>query len=317
MKLFIKKIFLIGLLCGGILLFLLLIMARYPDQYAIESHESNVKYSLERLTELEDTTKIVIIGGSGCGFGLNSELLYEKYRMPVVNTGTHASIGIVMQLKIFENKFTENDIVIIIPEYQQFYKNFGFGTENETMYRILYNNYPSALRYLSFIQAISILKFIPQYFKKAAFLHKGANIDNNSPYSKHSLNRFGDVTNWEYRKHKNDIEADTIKSTAPNTKIISFLDKFISRQEKKGARCLLFPPAYMEGSYNNSKLFIDTLDYSLLQQGIPFSTSTERYKFVDTLFYDTDYHLTYEGAMLRTKMLIEDIDSVLNNDIIR
>ena len=88
MKLFIKKIFLIGLLSGGILLFLLLIMARYPDQYAIESHESNVKYSLERLTELEDTTKIVIIGGSGCGFGLNSELLYEKYRMPVVNTGT-------------------------------------------------------------------------------------------------------------------------------------------------------------------------------------------------------------------------------------
>lgn len=311
MKLFIKKIFLIGLLCGGILLFLLLIMARYPDQYAIESHESNVKYSFERLTELEDTTKIVIIGGSGCGFGLNSELLYEKFRMPVVNTGTHASIGLVMQLKMFENTFTKNDLVIIIPEYEQFCENYGLGTQDETMYRILYNNYPSALRYLSFIQTISILKFIPQYFMNACS-HKGINIDNTSSYSKHSLNRYGDVTNWEYRNHKNDIVAHTIKAIAPHTKIISFLDEFINRQEEKGVRCLLFPPAYMEESYNNSKLFIDALDYSLLQQGIPFSTSPERYKFVDTLFYNTDYHLTYEGAMLRTKMLIEDIDSCLN-----
>ncbi|MBR5443779.1 MAG: hypothetical protein IKV22_05280 [Paludibacteraceae bacterium] len=310
MKLFIKKIFLLGLLCSGILFCLLLIMATYPDELAIESHESNVKYSSERLTKL-DTAKIVIIGGSGCGFGLNSELLYEKYHIPVVNTGTQASIGLVMQLKIFEHTFTKNDIVIIIPEYHQFFKNTALGIQDESMYRILYNNYPSALRHVSLIQTIKILKHIPQYFKNA-YSHKGINIDKNSPYSKHSLNQYGDVTNWEYRKHQNNIVADTIESISPNDKIIAFVEGFISQQEENGVRCLLLPPAYMEQSYNNSKAFIDTLDICLSNQGVPFMVPTERYKFVDTLFYDTHYHLTYEGAMLRTKMLIEDIDSCLN-----
>lgn len=62
-------------------------MARYPDKYARESHEINVRLSAERLSHI-DTTKIVIIGGSGCGFGFNSQLIYNHFHMPIINRHT-------------------------------------------------------------------------------------------------------------------------------------------------------------------------------------------------------------------------------------
>ena len=34
------------------------------------------------------------------------------------------------------------------------------------------------------------------------------------------------------------------------------------------------------------------------------------YELPDSLFYDTDYHLTYEGVIHRTNMLIANIDSL-------
>ena len=287
-------------------------MARYPDKYAIESHEINVRLSAEKLSQI-GTTKIVIIGGSGCGFGFNSQLIYNHFHMPVINTGTHAGIGIVMQLKIYEQYFKKGDIVLIIPEYQQFTKKYGYGIEDETLYRILYKHYPEALKYLTPYQVVNTIKFIPRYFQ-SAYTRRGFIFDTISPYYKSSLNEYGDVSFWEYRSHKSSIPAHTIQNDCPNDVIIDTIKDFIQAQEEKGVKCILFPPTYMLQSYENSKLFINTLSAVLLNNNIPFVTPTERYKFVDSLFYDTDYHLTYEGATLRTQMIIEDIDSILHTN---
>lgn len=293
-----------------VLSLVLIFMAKYPDKYAIESHEINVRLSAERLSQIA-TTKIVIIGGSGCGFGFNSQLIYNHFHMPVINTATHASIGIVMQLKMYEQYFKDGDVVLIIPEYQQFTNKYAYGIEDQTLYRILYNNYPSALKYLTIYQSINIVKYIPKYFQDA-YAHRELIFDTISPYYKLSLNEYGDVAFWEYRNHKISIPAHTIQNDCPNDDIIDVIKYFMQAQEKKGVKCILFPPTYMSQSYKNSALFINRLSEALLHYGIPFVTPTERYKFDDSLFYDTDYHLTYEGATLRTQMIIEDLDSCLN-----
>ena len=312
MKRFIYKSIIFLLLIILFLSLVLMFMARYPDKYARESHEINVRLSAERLSHI-DTTKIVIIGGSGCGFGFNSQLIYNHFHMPIINTGTHASIGIVMQLKMYEQYFKKGDIVLIIPEYQQFTKKYGYGIEDETLYRILYNNYPEALKYLTFYQTINVIKYIPQYFQ-SAYAHRKLIFDTISPYYKSSLNEYGDVSFWEYRSHKSSIPAHTIQNDCPNEDIIEIIKDFMQVQEKKGVKCILFPPTYMSQSYENSELFINALSAVLLNNNIPFVTPTERYKYVDSLFYDTDYHLTYEGATLRTQMIIEDIDSILHSN---
>lgn len=310
MKRFIYKSIIFLLLIILFLSLVLVFMARYPDKYARESHEINVRLSAERLSHI-DTTKIVIIGGSGCGFGFNSQLIYNRFDLPVVNTATQAGIGIVMQLRMYEKYFSKGDIVLIIPEYQQFTKKCAFGIESATLYRILYNHYPEALKYLTPYQVVNTIKFIPRYFR-VAYACKDLIFDTTNPYHRSSLNEYGDVTSWEYRSHKSSIPAHTIQNDCPNEDIIEIIKDFMQVQEKKGVKCILFPPTYMSQSYKNSALFINTLSEALLHYGIPFVTPTERYKFDDSLFYDTDYHLTYEGATLRTQMIIEDLDSCLN-----
>ena len=155
---------------------------------------------------------------------------------------------------------------------------------------------------------VNTIKFIPRYFNNA---YRRGPMDTKSPYHKLSLNKFGDVTHWEYRKHKEKIPSHTINEDCPNIEIIDFVCNFMHQQESKGIKCILLPPTYMQESYENSDLFINSLSGALQEHGIPFAAVTERYKFPDTLFYDTDYHLTYEGVEIRTKMLIDDIQNCL------
>ena len=37
-------------------------------------------------------------------------MIYNHFHMPIINTGTHASIGIVMQLKMYEQYFKKGDV---------------------------------------------------------------------------------------------------------------------------------------------------------------------------------------------------------------
>lgn len=308
MKRFIQKCFLFGLLILLSIVGVLFWMAKYPDNGTLNSHEINVKLSAERLATI-DTTKLIIIGGSGCGFGLNSELIHNHFNIPVVNTGTHASIGIVLQLKLYEQYYREGDIIVIIPEYQQFSKKYGYGISDETLYRIIYNHYREGFECLTFYQSVNTIKYIPKYFKNAYARRKG-NSDIHSPYHKLSLNQYGDVTAWGNRKHKRCINSQIVEGN-PSNEIITFLADFIQRQSEKNINVLLFPPAYMDESYSNSKLFINELTNLLEIKRIPFLVSTERYKLDKSYFYDTSYHLTYEGAIHRTNMLIHDIDSIV------
>ena len=47
-------------------------------------------------------------------------MIGEHFDMPVCNTGTHADLGLLTQLNICKDYIRNGDIVIIIPEYEQY-----------------------------------------------------------------------------------------------------------------------------------------------------------------------------------------------------
>lgn len=108
--------------CGIVLccsVVLLRVLVTVPDEYCRHSHEVNVIRQIERMENIKEP-KIIIIGGSGCGFGLCSTMIGEHFDMPVCNTGTHAGLGLLTQLNICKDYIRNGDIVIIIPEYEQY-----------------------------------------------------------------------------------------------------------------------------------------------------------------------------------------------------
>lgn len=75
---------------------------------------------------------------------------------------------------------------------------------------------------------------------------------------------------------------------------------------------IIFSPAYHEKDFALNKDAILHISQSLAQNGIPYVASPQKYVMFDSLFYDTVYHLTYEGCSIRTNNIIADLDSIIN-----
>ncbi|MGN0235587.1 MAG: hypothetical protein ACI4BD_04640 [Paludibacteraceae bacterium] len=283
-------------------------MLANPNRYTIHSHEINVEQSIEKLKK-KTTPSIIIIGGSGCGFGFISPLLSKHYQMPVINTGTHAGLGLRLQVLLVKSYVEQGDIVLVIPEYLQFTNQF-YG--DETAWRIMTATMQDAMDSISCKQYMYLSKYFFTAIKETWDFLYNDSINSTSPYSSHSLNEYGDVTLYEYRLHK-DISMP--KNTTPqhniNKDVVSFLKEFREHCHQESATFLLFPPTYHEDAYEIDKDFINEIEKLLDVENIPYPVDTKRYAFPDSLFYDTNYHLTYDGCLIRTQMIINDVDSLL------
>ena len=308
-----KRFFLKCLVYSGILLLssalFLRVLVSFTNEYCIQSHEVNVIRQIERMKTI-DEPKIVIIGGSGCGFGLCSKMISEHFNMPVCNTGTHAGMGLLTQLNIFKGHICKDDIVVVIPEYSNYLNNNYMGSVANL--RILSSTYPAGYRSFTLRQQLYLLQYVPTAFNEA---RKSENvvIDEDVPYSKRSLNEYGDVELYEVRHHLDTLDWSPVtwNNTKLQKKTVLLLQGFYEYCKKQGAIMLLFPPAYKAMSFDSNRGYITMISEALKEAQLPLVSSPERYRMVDTLHYDTDYHLTYDGVMIRTKQLISDMDSAL------
>ena len=284
-------------------------MAMQPNNYSRFSHETNVKNQLERIQQIHEP-KIIFIGGSGCGIGLCSPLIMEHFQMPVVNTGTHASLGLRLQLLLFKPFVAENDVVIVIPEYAHYLGDFYLG--DETAIRILSSHYIEGYKLLNFKQQMHLLKYVPNAYKDAKSARSMKTVDSNSPYSAQSLNQYGDVEMYEHRDHQkiSNRNDDTSESKQIQKESINLLRDFNQYCINKGATMLIFPPAFRDEAFEQNKEQIDEIWKALINNDLPIVSSPKNYELQDSLFYDTDYHLTYEGVIYRTNKLIDDLDSL-------
>ena len=64
--------------------------------------------------------KLVLVGGSATAFGIDSSRLEKSLGMPVVNMSLHAAVGLKFMLYDVVERIANGDIVIVMPEYEQF-----------------------------------------------------------------------------------------------------------------------------------------------------------------------------------------------------
>ena len=230
--------------------------------------------------------------------------------MPVVNTGTHAGLGLRLQILLFKPYVSENDIIIVIPEYAHFLGDFYLG--DATVLRIFSTSYYEGYKLLDLKQQLHLFKYAPIAYNDAKSVRSLEVFEPNNPYSAASLNDFGDVEMYDYRKHK------TIKSgrddMGKNKKLqrnaVNLLCEFNQYCKEKGASMLIFPPAFRDEAFELNKEQIYEIWEILANNNLPIVSAPTNYELPDSLYYDTDYHLTYEGVIHRTSMLIADLDSL-------
>jgi hypothetical protein len=166
-------------------------------QTSVASTNSYFAASIDKHRVLHQTPspKIVFVGGSNLAFGLDSPQIEEKFRMPVVNMGVHASLGLRYMLDEIKEDIHQGDIIIISPEYEQFFGGLNGGES------LLYDLsvFPQGLAYVhspSQYQVILIsLPFLIQSVPKRLIgnLLGSRNPDIIGVYNRTAFNSHGDV----------------------------------------------------------------------------------------------------------------------------
>lgn len=304
MKQFLIKVSIIAIVSFVMIILIDIAILRKVDNASYYSHERNFSLAYYRLKALKDSKKIVIIGGSSGAFGFNSRLIHEAFDLPVVNTCTHAMIGLRMQFETYKDMLRDGDIVILSPEY---------GGEKERLYggynllRILSSHLPEAYRKLSLRQWLFIYKFIGIH-NLGTSRHKDVE-EYDDVYSANALNEFGDIE-WE-RKHKDFIKNYNI-SGVMDGELIDYYKYIRDYAKSKGIKLVFLPPPLMKSNFKSCVKQIDSLAFCLKENGVPWQSPPSKYSFEDSLFFDTPYHMTQEGANIRTKAIIEDLHRLLN-----
>ena len=255
--------------------------------------------------------RVVLVGGSNVMMGVCSPKIEEELNLIVINTAIAGGYGLKYILDDVLPYLTKDDVVIIIPEYENFYNDF-FYRGSMSLLRSL-ETYPKNIKKLNLKQLILVLNDVPNSFTdKLLFCEKSMfGTFKKNIYLRSSFNENGDfVAHWG-KENKSNLALTKIDSNyVYNQTTIEYVQQF-KNSLPKGVELYLSYPSFSKSSYLKAEKQIEKVSKVFEKSKIPILGSTVRYCFNDSLFFDTRYHLNYNGQVLRTQYLIQDLKSRL------
>ena len=257
-----------------------------------------------------DTTpspKLLIVGGSNTAFGLDSRMLSRELGMPAVNLGLNAGLGLRYMLNEATPFIRSGDIVLVSPEYEQFYGDLLEGRFQ--LLELAWLHPPSLRRISSLGQGITIARGFPHVVQARL---RSMYLDFRSPgretrdevYNIDAFNEHGDVVSHLGVEPVVRIENMGLlnDSTAQlNHRAVSVLNRFNAEAQRRGARVALLLPTIPQYYYDRRKAQTHAVFEMLrAESDVPVLGPPQEHVAPDTHFFDTAYHLGAEGRAART-----------------
>ncbi|MBU1873736.1 hypothetical protein KJ688_08410 [bacterium] len=281
----------------------LLIPVKRPDHFLLASLDKE-----HRLYQLS-SPKIVVVGGSNTIFNIDSRTITNSTGYPVANMGLHAGLGLMFMLNEIEPAVNRGDIVIIMPEYDQFFKEQFFG--GRIVIRLLSLN-PQFLRYISTRQQFfEIMKGLGLETRSKIVYLLGQSADEET-YSRSAFNEYGDLrAELVGVRPLAKLASETYKIRhldEINKPAIQELNDFYSRMKASGVNVYLALPAVPIEKYSENQVEINDL-YHYLKENleIPMLFTPKTALVPAREFYDTFYHLNTNGRKRYTKVLLNHL----------
>lgn len=303
-----------GVILGSLLLILLsfVLIICFPRDRFHSSYQSVIQVKFDKLIDTKEK-KIIIIGGSSAGFGINEEMLEEATGYQVVNLGLHAGFGGLFNTEISKANIRDNDIVLLAYEYGWHEKDYfdKFGTDlvlsgidsKLEMYRYIpFRKYPDIIGYL-FTYANKKREFTGASgtYSRSSFDDSGGML----------LNREGYVIS-DYTGQKDHYGSIQITDIEISEESIAYLKQYKKFVEDRGARLYFVAPPILEvANESESSDFARLKELAEEKTGIQYLSDPVEYIFQETYMFDTIYHCNSKGEKRRTELLIRDLSSVV------
>jgi hypothetical protein len=305
----------------GVLAVAILLTGLAIGQYDTRTGDDNYLAAVlekDRLIRNTASPKIILVGGSNLAFGIDSRMMQDSLGLRVVNMGLYAKLGLKYMLAQVRPYIGAGDVVVVVPEYDQFYGEFANG-DNTLNTALLYA--PSD-RVSDFIRSYSVIDVIvrPRVENaRRSFLRAVASAagkedeffppDTNPVYNRRSFNEYGDVVAHIGKKGMNP-DSIFVAPLPPldnfNADTIEDLNGIFDTANEVGARAYFMFPSYIDRSYAINVAAIDSLRRRLEDSlRMPIVGSARDFAYPKHYFFDTRYHLNEEGRRMRTQRMIE------------
>jgi hypothetical protein len=279
------------------------------NQY-LGNYQAALIDKVERLQGI-DEPKIILIGNSNVCFGINSEMIEEEFNMPVVDMGLHGGLGNAFHENMVKLGVSEGDIVII--SHSSYFDDDTISDPDLAWITVeLHKELWGVIRLKDML---TMLRAYPTYLKNAYNLKKTGENGNIAPdetcYSRSAFNKYGDI----YRRFSDTYEFTETSVGVPaiNDICIERINKLNRYINKQGATLLIagYPIGY--GEYTPDKSEFDEFENELREKvDCDVISHFTDYFIPYDLFYNTNLHLTEEGAEIRTTQLITDLRNWMN-----
>ena len=300
------------------------------SQYDTRAQDDNYLAAVlekDRLIRTTPSPKIILVGGSNLAFGIDSRMMQDSLGLRVVNMGLYAKLGLRYMLAQVKPYVRRGDVVVVVPEYDQFYGKFSDG-DNTLNTALLY---APADRIPDFIKSYSVVDVVlrPRVENaRRSFLEASAALfgvknkyfppDTNPVYNRHSFNQYGDVVSHLGKKS---MSPDSIYVSALpplkefSRKTVEELNEIGDAARERGAHAYFLFPSYIDRSYAINAAAIDSLRQRLSRDmRVPILGTARDFVFPSNWFFDTRFHLNENGRGPRTVKMIEILRQARAND---
>lgn len=301
-KLVFKILLLIGLLLVSQVVITVFAFNPNTPKYVYLS----AKLLKERRLMTTPAPRLILVGGSGVNLGFDSPRIERAIKMPVVNMGLQAGLGLRFNLNEIRDELKPGDVVVIVSEYEHY--NSLVDGEASLLSVIFYN--PSALRFIT--SPSQILVLAESWFNVSQEMVKARLADLFVPNKERSAPTLGKTYDAEgdYTGHLKQPSPGIAKfalgvKSDVNPEAIQVLDDFEQLAANKGARVYILFPAIPQELYQQNRNAIYSLCNALTAQTkIPILDAAQNYAFPRDYFFDTIYHLNAQGRAVRTDKFI-------------
>jgi hypothetical protein len=301
---FIKNaLLLITIIIGCLWLIPLLFANTISDK---ESYIARTVDKEKRLRQIK-SPKLVIIGGSGSAYSIDSKKLEDNLKIPVANMALAYGLGLDFMIEEIAHSINKGDQILIIPEY--YLPNDG----NKKLITLLKDVNPEAKQYIKLDLVDQIKLQIVNFQRVGSSLFYKYKNNNENTAKRSDFNLQGDIV---YHLNKSNIRPLKDQEKLYNAlynKEINKMNWLWKLAKSRGANVYISFPAYPKSEFQKNKEPIKFFEKRLKTKvNISVLNNPEQNIYDEIEFYDTVYHLNSHGRQKRTDYLIKLLTPILH-----
>ncbi|NEO56115.1 MAG: hypothetical protein F6K54_25390 [Okeania sp. SIO3B5] len=261
--------------------------------------------------EVEGSKRLIIVGGSGAHYTVNSKLMEEELGIPVFNFGLDGNLGLNVIFPTILEQVRPGDIVLIIPEYLMLLDEDGLG-DRSTYFGVAIGKPrlggipPKQFAQDTFGLGVPSLRRLT---KSAIDIVEQVEVPD---YYADPITDWGDPTKTWERKSKW-WKMTVNKPVTPHS--IARIKQFREELEAKKASLVISLPIIYA---NTNEKTVKNVEKTAEELGkiAPLIYDEKLNLWTDVnLFADTHYHLKPEGRVIRSKVLVKQLQPIIQPKI--